>query len=106
MFYSFQTEHNGTWIHGRLDSWQNGSNAAWFHGTIDAWQFGFMRLWMCGSLDAWYFRKHPPMPSVAVQNQNTLCTLTLIYSKSPKTKNSKTFWRLVIFCRCFNIVDR
>ena len=53
MFYSFQTERNGTWIHGRLDSWQNGSTAAWIHGTMDAWQFGFMALWMNSSLDAW-----------------------------------------------------
>src|SRR6266568_4266295 len=127
MFYSFQTEHNGTWILGRLDSWQNGSMAVWIHSAMDAWQFGFMALWMNSSLDSWpngciavwihatmdvwqfgcmVFSKTSPTPSPAVQNQNTLCTLTLIYSKSPKTKNSKTFWRLVIFCRSFNLVDR
>src|SRR6266496_1882875 len=76
MFYSFQTEHNGTWMHGRLDSWENGFMADWIHGTMDAWefgfmaqwinssldalQFGFMALWMCGSLYAWCFQKHPP----------------------------------------------
>src|SRR6266496_6830367 len=101
MFYSFQTGHNGIWLHGRFDSWQNGFMAVWIHGTMDAWQFGYMALWMCGSLDAWYFQKHPPPPPAVVQNQNTLCTLTLIYSKSPKTKNSKTFWRLVILLQMF-----
>src|SRR6266496_3737994 len=83
------------WIHGSLDSWHNGCIAVWIHATMDVWQFGCM-----------VFSKTSPMPSAAVQNQNTLCTLTLIYSKSPKTKNSKTFWRLVIFCRCFNLVDK
>src|SRR6266581_4507219 len=118
MFYSFQMEHNGTWIHGHLDSWQNGSMAVWIHGTMGAWQFGFMALWMNSSLDSWpngciavwihvtmdvwqfgcmVFSKTSPTPSAVVENQNTLCTLTLIYSKSPKTKNSKTFWKLVIF---------
>src|SRR6266496_948385 len=53
MFYSFQTEHNGTWIHSHLDSWQNGSMAVWIHGTMDVWQFGFMALWMNSSFDSW-----------------------------------------------------
>src|SRR6266568_4264326 len=53
MFYSFQTEHNGTWIHGHLDSWQNGSMAVWIHHTMDVWPFGFMALWMNSSLDSW-----------------------------------------------------
>src|SRR6266581_3723915 len=112
MFYSFQMEHNGTWMHGRLDSWQNGFMAVWIHGTMDAWQFGFMALWMNSSLDSWHygciavwmhgiFKNIPPPPPAVVQNQNTLCTLTLIYSKSPKTKNSKTFWRLVIILQMF-----
>src|SRR6266568_435325 len=84
---------------------------------MDAWPFGFMAKWIHGSLDSWHcgcvavwthciFENIPPPPPAVVQNQNTLCTLTLIYSKCPKTKNSKTFWRLVIFCRCFNLVDR
>src|SRR6266496_2792455 len=127
MFYLFQTEHSGTWMHGRLDSWQNGFMAVWIHGTMDAWQFGFMALWMNSSLDSWHngciavrihgtmdvwqfgcmvFSKTSPPPPAVVQNQNTLCTLTLIYSKSPKTKNSKTFWRLVIFFQMFNLGDR
>src|SRR6266568_4267310 len=98
------------WIHGSLDSWHNRCMAVWMHGTMDEQQFGFMAQWMPGSLDAWYFRKHPPTPSAAVQNQNfgrpQFFWLTVIYSKSPKTKNSKTFWRLAIFCRCFKLVDR
>src|SRR6266568_175231 len=54
MFYLFKTEHNGTWMHGRLDSWQNGFMAVWIHGKMDAWQFGFMSLWMNSSLDSWH----------------------------------------------------
>src|SRR6266496_2986975 len=52
MFYSFQTKHNGTWIHGRLDSWLNGSMAVWIHGKMDPWQFGFMAQWVHSSLDS------------------------------------------------------
>src|SRR6266581_4295263 len=100
------------WIHGSLDSWQNRIMAVWIHGTMDAWQFGFMALWMNSSLDSWHYgcvqsgcmvfsKTSPPPPPAVVQNQNTLCTLTLIYSKSPKTKNSKTFWRLVILLQMF-----
>src|SRR5260370_3246411 len=98
MFYLFLTDHNGTWMHGRLHSWQNGSMVVWIHGKMDPWQFGFMARWMNGSLDSWHygcvavwmhgiFENIPPTPPVAIQNQNTLYMLTLIYSKIPKTKN-------------------
>ncbi len=108
------------WIHGKMDSWQFGFMAQWMHGSLDSWhygwiQFGFMAQWMHSSLESWHygyvavwmhgiFENIPPLPAV-VQNQNTLCTFTLIYSKSPKLKTSKLSGDWLFFCRCFNLVD-
>src|SRR5260370_632130 len=120
------------WIHGKMDSWQNGSKksldswqngfmAVWIHGTMDVWQFGFMALWMNSSLDSWHngciavwihgtmdvwqfgcmvFSKTFPPPPTIFHKQNTLIIISPIYIKCPKTKSSKTFWRLVAFFRC------
>jgi len=87
------------WIHGSLDSWHNGCMAAWIHGTmdeysLDSWHNGCIAVWIHGTLDMWQFgcmvfSKTSPPPPAVVQNQNTLCTLTLIYSKSEKLKTPK-----------------
>ncbi len=94
------------WIHGKMDSWQFGFMAQWIHGSLDSWHYGWIAVWIHGTMAVWQFgcivfSKTSPPPPAVVQNQNTLCTLTLIYSKCPKTKNSKTFWRLVIFLQMF-----
>src|SRR6266581_2561136 len=81
------------WIHVKMDPWQFGFMAQWMHGSLDSWHYGRIAVWIHVTMDVWQFgcmvfSKTSPTPSAAVQDQNTLCTLTLIYSKSPKTKNS------------------
>src|SRR6266568_2507349 len=85
-------------IRSKRSTMVHGCMAVWIHGKMDSWQFGFMAQWMYGSLDSWHYglvaflmygifkNTPPPPPPAVVQNQNTLCTFTLIYSKSPKTK--------------------
>src|SRR6266496_2190566 len=83
------------WIHGSLDSWHNGCIAVWILGTIDVWQFVCM-----------VFSKTSPRHLRSSKFKTDYVRSLSFTVKAQKLKTPKLSGELVIFCRCFNLVDR
>src|SRR6266568_3393878 len=77
------------WIHGKMDSWQFGFMAQWTHSSLDSWHYGCVAVWMHG-----IFENIPPATCGRPKLKHIMYAHPHL-QKSPKTKNSKTFRRLV-----------
>src|SRR6266496_716133 len=104
------------WIHGSLDSWHNGCMAAWIHGTmdeysLDSWHNGCIAVWSHGTMDMWQFgcmvfSKTSPRHLRSSKIKTHYVRSPSFTVKAQKLKTPKLSGELVIFCRCFNLVDR